>query len=90
MISTFIGGFIIAFIKGWLLTLVMLSSIPLLAISGAAMTIIVSKMATRGQAAYGKAATVVQQTISSIRTVSFTMKILDTLISSLQYTLYNI
>ncbi|KMT03250.1 hypothetical protein BVRB_8g197930 [Beta vulgaris subsp. vulgaris] len=73
MISTFIGGFIIAFIKGWLLTLVMLSSIPLLAISGAAMTIIVSKMATRGQAAYGKAATVVQQTISSIRTVaSFT------------------
>uniref|UniRef100_A0A803LET6 Uncharacterized protein n=1 Tax=Chenopodium quinoa TaxID=63459 RepID=A0A803LET6_CHEQI len=73
MISTFIGGFIIAFIKGWLLTLVMLSSIPLLAISGAAMTIIVSKMATRGQAAYGKAATVVQQTIGSIRTVaSFT------------------
>lgn len=68
MISTFIGGFVVAFIKGWLLTLVMLSSIPLLAISGAAMTIIVSKMATRGQAAYGKAATVVQQTIGSIRT----------------------
>lgn len=73
MISTFVGGFVIAFIKGWLLTLVMLSSIPLLAISGAAMTIIVSKMATRGQDAYGKAATVVQQTIGSIRTVaSFT------------------
>ena len=71
MISTFVGGFVIAFIKGWLLTLVMLSSIPLLAISGAAMTIIVSKMATRGQDAYGKAATVVQQTIGSIRTVSF-------------------
>ncbi|KAJ6328956.1 hypothetical protein OIU77_010603 [Salix suchowensis] len=28
LVSTFIGGFIIAFIKGWLLTLVMLSSIP--------------------------------------------------------------
>ncbi|KAL2935295.1 ABC transporter B family member 11 [Bienertia sinuspersici] len=73
MMSTFIGGFVIAFIKGWLLTLVMMSSIPLLALSGAAMTIIVSKMANRGQTAYGKAGSVVQQTISSIRTVaSFT------------------
>nr|ASM90198.1 multidrug resistance 16 [Sesuvium portulacastrum] len=73
LMSTFIGGFIIAFIKGWLLTLVMLSSIPLLATAGAIMTIIVSKMATRGQTAYAKAAIVVEQTIGSIRTVaSFT------------------
>ncbi|XP_021738589.1 ABC transporter B family member 11-like [Chenopodium quinoa] len=73
MISTFITGFIIAFIKGWLLTLVMLSSIPLLAIAGAIMTITISKMATRGQTAYAKAAIVVEQTIGSIRTVaSFT------------------
>ncbi|TQE11535.1 hypothetical protein C1H46_002910 [Malus baccata] len=73
LFSTFIGGFIIAFIKGWLLTLVMLSSIPLLAGAGAAMSIIISKMATRGQSAYAKAAIVVEQTIGSIRTVaSFT------------------
>ncbi|XP_074315974.1 ABC transporter B family member 11-like [Silene latifolia] len=73
LMSTFIGGFIIAFIKGWLLTLVMLSSIPLLAAAGAAMTIIVSRMASRGQTAYAKAAIVVEQTIGSIRTVaSFT------------------
>ncbi|XP_017179337.1 ABC transporter B family member 11-like [Malus domestica] len=73
LFSTFIGGFIIAFIKGWLLTLVMLSSIPLLVASGAAMSIIISKMATRGQSAYAKAAIVVEQTIGSIRTVaSFT------------------
>ncbi|KAM1012157.1 hypothetical protein ACFX13_048214 [Malus domestica] len=73
LFSTFIGGFIIAFIKGWLLTLVMLSSIPLLVAAGAAMSIIISKMATRGQSAYAKAAIVVEQTIGSIRTVaSFT------------------
>ncbi|MBA0859917.1 hypothetical protein Goshw_012032 [Gossypium schwendimanii] len=73
LISTFIGGFVIAFVKGWLLTLVMLSAIPLLVISGGTIAVIVSKMASRGQNAYAKAATVVEQTIGSIRTVaSFT------------------
>ncbi|OMO82289.1 hypothetical protein COLO4_23136 [Corchorus olitorius] len=73
LVSTFFGGFIIAFIKGWLLTLVMLTSIPLLVISGGVMAILISKMASRGQAAYAKAAVVVEQTIGSIRTVaSFT------------------
>ncbi|PIA36654.1 hypothetical protein AQUCO_03300102v1 [Aquilegia coerulea] len=73
LFATFIGGYVIAFIKGWLLTLVMLASIPPLAISGALMFIAVTKMASRGQAAYSQAAIVVEQTIGSIRTVvSFT------------------
>ncbi|KAJ8553072.1 hypothetical protein K7X08_020465 [Anisodus acutangulus] len=73
LISTFVGGFVIAFTKGWLLTLVMLSVIPLLVISGGAMSIVLSRMASTGQDAYAKAATVVEQTIGSIRTVaSFT------------------
>ncbi|XP_061961360.1 ABC transporter B family member 21-like isoform X2 [Populus nigra] len=73
LVSTFIGGFIVAFVKGWLLTLVMLSSIPLLVISGAGLAIIIARMASRGQTAYAKAATVVEQSIGSIRTVaSFT------------------
>ncbi|XP_021745208.1 ABC transporter B family member 11-like [Chenopodium quinoa] len=73
LIATFFGGFVVAFIKGWLLTLVMLSVIPFLASAGAFMTIIFSKMATKGQTAYAKAAIVVEQTIGSIRTVaSFT------------------
>ena len=69
LISTFVGGFVIAFIKGWLLTLVMLSSIPLLVASGAVVSIIISKLASNGQNAYAKAANVVEQTIGSIRTV---------------------
>lgn len=73
LLSTFIGGFIIAFIKGWLLTVVMLSSIPLLVAAGATMSIVITKMASHGQSAYAKAANVVEQTIGSIRTVaSFT------------------
>ncbi|CAN6726733.1 unnamed protein product [Malus baccata var. baccata] len=73
LIATFIGGFVIAFVKGWLLALVMLSSIAPLVLAGAVVAILVSKLATRGQAAYSVAATVVEQTIVSIRTVaSFT------------------
>ncbi|GMI98931.1 P-GLYCOPROTEIN 4, MULTIDRUG RESISTANCE 4, ARABIDOPSIS P-GLYCOPROTEIN 4, ATP-binding cassette B4 [Hibiscus trionum] len=72
-VSAFFGGFIVAFIRGWLLTLVMLSTIPLLVISGGTMAMVISKMASRGQSAYAKAANVVEQTIGSIRTVaSFT------------------
>ncbi|XP_074579514.1 ABC transporter B family member 4-like [Curcuma longa] len=71
--STFFAGFIVAFAQGWLLTLVMLCTIPPLVIAGGIMANIVAKMASRGQAAYGEAATVVEQTIGSIRTVaSFT------------------
>ncbi|XP_059629369.1 ABC transporter B family member 11-like isoform X1 [Cornus florida] len=73
LVSTFFGGFVIAFIKGWLLTVVMLSSVPLLVIAGGAMFLIISRMASRGQNAYAKAAIIVEQTFGSIRTVaSFT------------------
>ncbi|KAK8718207.1 hypothetical protein V6N13_045450 [Hibiscus sabdariffa] len=73
LVFTFSGGFVIAFFQGWQLTLVMLSAIPLVVITGGIMTMIITKMASRGQSAYAKAATVVDQTIGSIRTVaSFT------------------
>ncbi|XP_051141939.1 ABC transporter B family member 4-like [Andrographis paniculata] len=73
LMSTFLGGFVIAFSKGWLLTLVMLSSLPPLMISGGIMSHVVSRMASRGQNAYATAAVVVEQTIGAIRTVaSFT------------------
>ncbi|KAJ0092050.1 hypothetical protein Patl1_24721 [Pistacia atlantica] len=72
-VATFIAGFVVAFVKGWLLTLVLLSCIPPLFISGAVITIVMGKLAARGQAAYSLAATVSQQTIGAIRTVaSFT------------------
>lgn len=69
LMSTFFGGFVIAFSKQWLLTLVMLSSIPPLMISGGVMSHMVSKMASRAQNAYASAAVVVEQTIGAIRMV---------------------
>ncbi|XP_059435410.1 ABC transporter B family member 4-like isoform X2 [Corylus avellana] len=73
LISTFIGGFIIAFIKGWLLTIVLCSAIPLLVIAGPILSLLMSKMASHGQTAYEKAANIVEQTIGAIKTVaSFT------------------
>lgn len=74
LMATFIGGFVIAFAKGWMLALVMLAAIPLLVLAGATVSILVSRMATRGQNAYAEAATVVEQTIGSIRTVGYVNK----------------
>ncbi|KAG8370995.1 hypothetical protein BUALT_Bualt13G0041100 [Buddleja alternifolia] len=71
--ASFLGGFVIAFIQGWLLTLILLSAIPFLIISGAFSTVVMVKLMSRGQAAYSEAAIVVEQAIGSIRTVaSFT------------------
>ncbi|KAL5795827.1 hypothetical protein ACOSQ2_000647 [Xanthoceras sorbifolium] len=67
-ISTFFGGFVIAFTTGWLLTLVLANSIPLIIIAGGVMVIVISKSVSRGQNAYAKAATVVEQTIGAIKT----------------------
>lgn len=61
----------IAFYKGWRLTLVLCSCIPLIVIAGGAMSLIMSKMAGRGQVAYAEAGNVVEQTVGAIRTVSF-------------------
>ncbi|KAJ9135937.1 hypothetical protein P3X46_033057 [Hevea brasiliensis] len=71
--STFFGGFIIAFVRGWLLSVVLLACIPLVAIVGGFMAMVMSKMSSRGQIAYAQAGNVVEQTIGAIRTVaSFT------------------
>jgi len=68
-VSSFLGAIALAFTKGWLLSLVLLSSVPLLVLSGSMMSLAFAKMASRGQEAYSEAATVVEQTIGSIRTV---------------------
>ncbi|KAL9994677.1 putative ABC transporter type 1, transmembrane domain-containing protein [Helianthus debilis subsp. tardiflorus] len=73
LFSSFVGAFVVALIRGWLLTLVMLTSIPPMVLSVSVMSVMIAKMASRGQTAYAKAATVVEQTIGSIKTVaSFT------------------
>lgn len=67
--SSFFGGFIIAFTRGWLLTLVMLSSLPLVAIAGAVSAQFLTKVSSKKLTSYGDAGDTVEQTIGAIRTV---------------------
>ncbi|XP_037473228.1 ABC transporter B family member 5-like [Triticum dicoccoides] len=69
LLTTFIGGFTVAFIKGWLLTLVMLSTIPPLIVAAAIVSKMLSKVSSEGLASYIDAGNIVEQTIGSIRTV---------------------
>ncbi|KAG4974189.1 hypothetical protein JHK87_031010 [Glycine soja] len=65
-VACFLGRLVIAFIKGWLLTLVLLSCIPPLVIFGSMMSFTFAMLPSRGQAAYSEAATIVERTIDSI------------------------
>ena len=69
LMSTFFGGFVVAFARGWFLALVLLACLPAIVIAGGSMALIMSKMSSRGQIAYSEAGTVVEQTVSGIRTV---------------------
>ncbi|CAD5194629.1 unnamed protein product [Musa acuminata subsp. malaccensis] len=68
--ATFFGSFVVAFTKGWLLSLVLIASLPLTVIAGAAMSLIIFRSSTRGQKAYAEAGIVVEHTVGSIRTVA--------------------
>ncbi|XP_047055172.1 ABC transporter B family member 4-like isoform X1 [Lolium rigidum] len=67
--SAFFGGFIIAFTRGWLLTFVMLTSLPLVAIAAAVSGQMLTRVSNKRLTSYSDAADTVEQTIGSIRTV---------------------
>ncbi|CAM0948557.1 unnamed protein product [Alopecurus aequalis] len=69
LVATFIGGFVVAFVKGWLLSLVMLACIPPVVVAGGAVAKVLSTISSKGQASYGDAGNVVEQTIGAIKTV---------------------
>ncbi|KAL2341081.1 hypothetical protein Fmac_009021 [Flemingia macrophylla] len=71
--STFVGGFLVAFVRGWRLAVVLLSCIPCVVVTGGVLSMLMTKMSSRGQAAYAEAGNVVEQTVGAIGTVaSFT------------------
>jgi ATP-binding cassette subfamily B (MDR/TAP) protein 1 len=61
-----IAGFVIAFTRGWLLALVLMSCLPLLVLSGALMMMRMTKLATEGQAAYAEAGSLVEQVSEAV------------------------
>ncbi|KAL8130445.1 hypothetical protein V2J09_019600 [Rumex salicifolius] len=73
LMTTFLGGFTIAFVRGWKLALILLPFLPAIVLAGAIMALILAKMSSRAQLAYAEAGNVVEETIGAIRTVaSFT------------------
>ncbi|KAJ3280944.1 Multidrug resistance protein 1 [Borealophlyctis nickersoniae] len=68
-LSQFLTGFIIAFIKGWKLALVLLAALPIMGIVGSIMVLIVTKYVKSGGDAYADAGAVAEQVIGGIRTV---------------------
>ena len=69
-IACFIAGFVIAFIKGWALTLILLATVPLLGVSGFFVGKVFAEVAQGSSTTYGKAGAVAQETLANMRTVA--------------------
>ncbi|XP_034989142.2 bile salt export pump isoform X2 [Zootoca vivipara] len=68
--TTFICGFMLGFVRGWKLTLVIISVSPLIGVGAAMIGLAVAKLTGRELKAYAKAGAVADEVLSSIRTVA--------------------
>ena len=67
--ATAVSGIIIAFIRGWSMTLVILSLLPVLGVAGFLMTYMIGKMTTTLNSAFAKANSIAQQALGNVRTI---------------------
>ncbi|CAH2282375.1 multidrug resistance 1 [Pelobates cultripes] len=67
--ATFITGFVLGFVKGWKLTLVILAISPLMGLSAAVWSKILSAFTNKELTAYAKAGSVAEEVLAAIRTV---------------------
>ena len=67
--SAFLAGFVIGYIKGWKLALVLTSTLPVLAGAAMIMAALIGGQSTEQQAEYAGAGAVAQQTLTAIKTV---------------------
>ncbi|KAJ8352304.1 hypothetical protein SKAU_G00237800 [Synaphobranchus kaupii] len=68
--TTFVSGFMLGFVKGWKLTLVMIAASPLIGVGAALMALFVAKLTGQELLAYAKAGAVADEVLSSMRTVA--------------------
>ncbi|KAI8638525.1 putative ABC transporter protein [Parasitella parasitica] len=74
-IGQFVTGFVVAFVKGWRLAVVMLATLPLMAGAGGAMGYYITKYTLKTQDSYADAGSVAEQVFAGIRTVySFSLQ----------------
>ncbi|NWS10523.1 ABCBB protein, partial [Pachyramphus minor] len=69
-ITTFVSGFLLGFVSGWKLTLVIIAVSPLLGVGAAVYGLAVAKLTGQELKAYAKAGAVADEVLSSIRTVA--------------------
>ncbi|XP_077473724.1 bile salt export pump [Stigmatopora argus] len=69
-LSTFVFGFMVGFIGGWKLTLVVIAVSPLIGVAAGLMAMAVARLTGRELKAYAKAGAVADEVLSSIRTVA--------------------
>jgi len=69
-VTTFVAGFVVGFIKGWQLTLVVMAISPLIGVGAALMGRFIAQMTSKELTAYAGAGNVAEEVLSSIRTVA--------------------
>ncbi|KAG0069078.1 Multidrug resistance protein 1 [Linnemannia elongata] len=69
-LATFVAGFVIAFTHGWRMTLVLMTTVPLMAAAGGLMAKYSGDNSADGQDSYAVAGAMAEQAIGSIRTVA--------------------
>ncbi|KAI9498235.1 P-loop containing nucleoside triphosphate hydrolase protein [Zychaea mexicana] len=69
MTAQVIAGFVIAFVKGWQLAVIILATVPILGIVGGAMGYYYSKFTQTAQDSYAQAGSIAEQAFAGIRTV---------------------
>ncbi|XP_041039515.1 ATP-binding cassette, sub-family B (MDR/TAP), member 4 isoform X1 [Carcharodon carcharias] len=68
-LASFVGGFVVGFVNGWKLALVILAVSPVLGISAALWSKLLTSFTKQEQNAYAKAGAVAEEALSSFRTV---------------------
>jgi len=68
--STFVSGFIIGYIKGWQLALVLTGFTPILTLTAGLFVVSIQKATTINNTAYGKAGAISEEVLNAIRTVT--------------------
>ncbi|KAG0367828.1 Multidrug resistance protein 1 [Mortierella sp. AD032] len=69
-LATFVAGFVVAFTHGWRMSLVLLTTVPLMAAAGVLMSKYAGDNSADGQDSYAAAGGLAEQAIGSIRTVA--------------------
>eukprot|EP00889_Picochlorum_renovo_P000110 jgi/Picre1/27140/NNA_000109.t1 len=67
--ATCLSGIIIAFVRGWSMTLVILSLLPILGVAGFLLTYVTGKLTTTLNRAYARRNSLAQQALGNIRTI---------------------